>query len=131
MTVLAFSEHSLWATCSIASDEMTAAARLKSLKHRTESCFEARQTFAFAFLSAVLHDMVETKRSKDKSEREHKHKRKHKSDREGSSKKARKGNVDHIHIVDETGDDDIWEEKNIDMDGEKVSRVCPTPTANR
>ena len=67
--------------------------------------------------------MTDTKHTKDRSEREHKHKRKHKSDRdrENSSKKARKGDADHIHIVDETADDDMWEEKNIDMDGEKVS----------
>lgn len=74
--------------------------------------------------------MVETKRSKDRSEREHKHKRKHKSDREGSSKKARKGDANHMHIVDETADDDMWEEKNIDMDGEKVSLLYPVLSAN-
>lgn len=74
--------------------------------------------------------MAETKHAKDKSDREHKHKRKHKSEREGSSKKARKGDADHIHIVDETADDDMWEEKNIDMDGEKVSLLYSILAAN-
>ncbi|KZT73833.1 hypothetical protein DAEQUDRAFT_742914 [Daedalea quercina L-15889] len=71
--------------------------------------------------------MAETKRLvKDKSE--HKHKRKHKSDREGSSKKARKQDSERVHIVDENADDDdMWEEKNIDMDGEKpLATTIPT-----
>ena len=77
---------------------------------------------ASAFL---LHEptsiMADTKRTKSKSEWEHKHKRKHRSDKEGSSKKARKEDGEHIHILDESAnDDDMWEEKNIDMDGEKV-----------
>ncbi|KAH9936259.1 CwfJ C-terminus 1-domain-containing protein-like protein [Fomitopsis serialis] len=72
--------------------------------------------------------MADTKRTKSKSEREHKHKRKHRSDKEGSSKKARKEDGEHIHILDESAnDDDMWEEKNIDMDGEKpLATTIPT-----
>lgn len=60
-----------------------------------------------------------------------KHKRSHDKDRESSSrkrakhkhhsKKSSKKNEDHLHVVDDdVGDEDMWVEKNVDMDGEKV-----------
>ena len=58
----------------------------------------------------------------DKDDREHKSKRKHKSE-EGSSsrKRSRKDDGEHLHIVDEdVNDEDMWVEKNIDMEGEVV-----------
>ncbi|KAI0720519.1 CwfJ C-terminus 1-domain-containing protein-like protein [Cerioporus squamosus] len=67
----------------------------------------------------------DTKRSKhkhrpEKEDREHKSKRRHKSDKDDSSRKrSRKDDGDHLHIVDEDPDDDMWVEKNIDMDGER------------
>ncbi|TFK91929.1 hypothetical protein K466DRAFT_659656 [Polyporus arcularius HHB13444] len=66
----------------------------------------------------------DTKRSSkhNKDDREHKSKRKHKSEKDDSSstrKRSRKDNGDHLHIVDEDPDDDMWVEKNIDMDGER------------
>lgn len=61
--------------------------------------------------------------SHEKSDREHKNKRKHGSNKEGSHKRVRKDDSDHIHIVDDDpNDDDMWVEKNIDMDGEQVRR---------
>ncbi|RPD77778.1 hypothetical protein L226DRAFT_532550 [Lentinus tigrinus ALCF2SS1-7] len=55
----------------------------------------------------------------EKDDRGHKSKRKHKSD-DSSRKRSRKDDADHLHIVDEDpADDDMWVEKNIDMDGER------------
>ncbi|PIL22586.1 hypothetical protein GSI_15275 [Ganoderma sinense ZZ0214-1] len=56
----------------------------------------------------------------DKDNREHKSKRKHKSDKEGSSRKrSRKDTADHVHVLDDdVNDEDMWVEKNIDMEGE-------------
>lgn len=57
----------------------------------------------------------------DKDDRGHKSKRRHKSEKDESSRKrSRKDGGDHLHIVDEDPDDDMWIEKNIDMDGERV-----------
>ena len=60
-----------------------------------------------------------------------KHKRSHDKDRGSSSrkrakhkhpsKKTSKKNEDHLHVVDDdVEDEDMWVEKNVDMDGEKV-----------
>ena len=60
-----------------------------------------------------------------------KHKRSHDKDRDSSSrkrakhkhhsKKSSKKSEDHLHVVDDDVDDeDMWVEKNVDMDGEKV-----------
>ena len=60
-----------------------------------------------------------------------KHKRSHDKDRDSSSrkrakhkhhsKKSIKKSEDHLHVVDDDVDDeDMWVEKNVDMDGEKV-----------
>lgn len=65
------------------------------------------------------------KRSHDVSgDHEHKRKKRHKDHgEEGSSKKRKekrpKGET-RIHDED-VNDDDMWEEKNIDMEGERVS----------
>jgi hypothetical protein len=71
--------------------------------------------------------MVNTKqsskleRSLDKdSERKSKKRRKH--DQDGRKHKHRRKDSDKLHIVDDDpNDDDMWVEKNIDMDGERVS----------
>jgi len=66
------------------------------------------------------------KRSDDK-EREHSSRKKHKHDRDDPSRKKHKHKRDKhstggVQIVDDDPDDeDMWVEKNIDMDGEKVS----------
>lgn len=58
-----------------------------------------------------------------------KHKRSHDKDRGSSSRKRVKHkhhskksskNEDHLHVVDDDVDEDMWVEKNVDMDGEKV-----------
>ena len=63
----------------------------------------------------------------DKDDREHKSKRKHKSGKEGSSRKrSRKDTADHLHVVDDdVNDEDMWVEKNIDMEGEVVRAFRP------
>ena len=55
----------------------------------------------------------------------HRSKRKHKSEKDGSSRKrSRKDDGDHLKIVDDDpNDEDMWVEKNIDMDGDIV-RSC-------
>lgn len=65
-------------------------------------------------------------RNKD-TERKHKKRRKHEDDHEGSGrqhKHRRKEKGDkavHLSIVDDdVNDDDMWVEKNIDMEGERV-----------
>ncbi|TBU47785.1 CwfJ C-terminus 1-domain-containing protein-like protein [Dichomitus squalens] len=66
----------------------------------------------------------------DKGDREHKSKRKHKA-QEGSSsrKRSRQDNGEHFHIVDEdANDEDMWVEKNIDMEGE-VPLATDIPSA--
>ena len=62
------------------------------------------------------------KHRRDKDDREHKSKRKHKSEEGGSSRKrSRQDDREHLHIVDEdVNDEDMWVEKNIDMEGEVV-----------
>ncbi|KAL1950615.1 hypothetical protein VTO73DRAFT_5739 [Trametes versicolor] len=58
----------------------------------------------------------------DSDDREHKSKRRHrdKADKESSRKRSRKDDGSHLHIVDDdANDEDMWVEKNIDMDGEK------------
>ena len=66
-----------------------------------------------------------------------KHKRSHDKDRDSSSrkrakhkhhsKKLGKKNEDHLHVVDDDVDgEDMWVEKNVDMDGEKVLLDGPT-----
>jgi hypothetical protein len=72
-----------------------------------------------------------------------KHKRSHDKDRDSSSrkrakhkhhsKKPSKKTEDHLHVVDDDVDDeDMWVEKNVDMDGEKVPSDGSTPlSANR
>ncbi|KAH9942920.1 CwfJ C-terminus 1-domain-containing protein-like protein [Amylocystis lapponica] len=68
------------------------------------------------------------KHSRDKTGSEHKSKRKHKSDKDGSRKRHRKAEDEHMHIVDDdANDDDMWVEKNIDMDGERpLATTIPT-----
>ena len=59
--------------------------------------------------------------SKDDHDRERKHKRTHKHGKESSRKRLREDSGDRLHIVDEDPqDDDMWVEKNIDMEGEVV-----------
>lgn len=78
------------------------------------------------------------KRSHDKDpERKSKKRHKHDHDGEGSSHKRKR--KDKVNVLDEDMDgDDMWVEKNIDMDGERVrvkiyicSLLCPflTPSA--
>ncbi|KAI0632175.1 CwfJ C-terminus 1-domain-containing protein-like protein [Trametes polyzona] len=65
------------------------------------------------------------------SDREHKSKRRHhdKSDKESSRKRSRKDDSDRLHIVDDDpNDDDMWVEKNIDMEGE-VPLATDIPSA--
>ena len=70
---------------------------------------------------------------RDQDDPEHKHKRKHKSDKDASSssrKRTRKDEGANTRIVDDDADDDdMWFEKNIDMDGERVRRACPPTPA--
>ncbi|KAI9462196.1 CwfJ C-terminus 1-domain-containing protein-like protein [Boletus coccyginus] len=67
-----------------------------------------------------------SKRSRDK-DGEHSTKKKHKSHRE-SSKKHRHSAHDSVHITDDDpNDDDMWVEKNIDIDGEGLlAKDIPT-----
>jgi hypothetical protein len=63
-----------------------------------------------------------SERSRDKnSERKSRKRRKHEEDG-GKHKHRRKGSDSKLQIVDDDpNDEDMWVEKNIDMDGEKVS----------
>lgn len=75
------------------------------------------------------HDTIKRaskhKVSHDTADHGSKRKRKHKSDKESGSKRRHKGDAErHIHIVDDDPDADMWEEKNIDMDGEEVRVYC-------
>jgi hypothetical protein len=67
-------------------------------------------------------DDATTKRSRDKGS-ERKSKKRRKRDEDGGKRKHRKKDSDaKLHIVDDDpNDDDMWVEKNIDMDGERVS----------
>ena len=58
------------------------------------------------------------KRSREKGDREHKKKR-HRSDKDSSSK--HKHHKSTRIVDDDVNDEDMWEEKNIDMEGERVS----------
>jgi hypothetical protein len=55
----------------------------------------------------------------------HKSKKRHKSHKDGSSKHKKKRDQGPTRILDEdVADDDMWLEKNIDVDGEYVRTVC-------
>jgi len=82
-----------------------------------------RRGVFFTFTSLQTMDVTSSSKSK--------HKRSHDKDRDSSSrkrakhkhhgKKSSKKNEDHLHVVDDDVDDeDLWIEKNVDMDGEKV-----------
>ncbi|KAI0372225.1 hypothetical protein BV20DRAFT_964344 [Pilatotrama ljubarskyi] len=65
----------------------------------------------------------------DRDDHEHKSKRRHKSDKESSRKRSRTDETGHLHIVDDDpNDDDMWIEKNIDMEGE-VPLATDIPSA--
>ncbi|KAF9236508.1 CwfJ C-terminus 1-domain-containing protein-like protein [Melanogaster broomeanus] len=67
------------------------------------------------------------KRSRDKDS-DHKTKKKHKSTHD-SSKKHKRRAPDSVHITDDDpNDDDMWVEKNIDLDGERLL-ATDIPTA--
>lgn len=63
------------------------------------------------------------KRSRDKGDREHKKKR-HRSDKDTSKHKSKTEHKTRI-VDDDVDDEDMWMEKNIDMDGEKVRGRTP------
>jgi len=65
------------------------------------------------------HSTSKSKRSRDKDrDGEHKSKKKHKSEHKSHK---RKSHTDAVHITDDdANDDDMWVEKNIDNDGERV-----------
>ena len=63
------------------------------------------------------HSRHKQRHEKDDRERS---KRKHKSQNEGSRKRSRKEDKHHSHIVEDDPDEDLWVEKNIDMDGGTV-----------
>ncbi|KAG8214741.1 CwfJ C-terminus 1-domain-containing protein-like protein [Butyriboletus roseoflavus] len=68
-----------------------------------------------------------SKRSRDKDS-EHSTKKKHKPSHRGSSKKHKHTAHDSVHITDDDpNDDDMWVEKNIDIDGERLlAKDIPT-----
>ena len=78
-----------------------------------------------------LHTMeVTSSSSKSKHKRSHdrdlgsRKRAKHKHHSKKSSKKIE----DHLHVVDDDiNDEDMWVEKNVDMDGEKVPSDGSTP----
>jgi hypothetical protein len=92
-----------------------------------------------AFSTLPSSRTMEAAPSSSRSKRE----RSHDKDRDPSSrkrakhkhhsKKSSKKNEDHLHVVDDDVDDeDMWVEKNVDMDGEKVLSGGPISlTANR
>lgn len=67
--------------------------------------------------------MKEQRSSKHKSSRDDKpHKRRHKHDDDSDRKHKRKRKDEGSTIVDDDHDEeDMWVEKNIDMDGDRVS----------
>jgi hypothetical protein len=74
-----------------------------------------------------------TERHSSKHKRSHekdpdrKSKKRHKHDDETSSRKHRRKDKEHSKLKitdDDPNDDDMWVEKNIDMDGERVSLYC-------
>ena len=62
---------------------------------------------------------------KDKGDKEHKSKKRHRHERdeEGHKSKKRKSKVE---VVDDDPEEDMWVEKNIDMDGEYVRAILHT-----
>jgi hypothetical protein len=69
------------------------------------------------------HSTSKHKRSRDK-DKDYKSKKKHKSEHKSHKRKSQ---AEAVHITDDdANDDDMWVEKNIDNDGERVStcRIC-------
>ena len=94
---------------------------------RRRTSIDRHQGIGKAFFTLPFLQTMETISSPSKS----KHKRSHDKGRDSSSrkrakhkhhsKKSSKENEDHLHVVDDDVDDeDMWVEKNVDMDGEKV-----------
>ena len=59
---------------------------------------------------------------KDKDDKEHKTKKRHRHERDedGHKSKKRKSKGSKLEVVDDDPEEDMWVEKNIDMDGEYV-----------
>ncbi|KAL4251855.1 Cwf19-like protein [Abortiporus biennis] len=66
------------------------------------------------------------KRNHDNDDSDRKHKRRrHSPDSSGSKRNKKKGSK--LHIADDNAEEDMWEEKNIDMDGEQpIATDIPT-----
>jgi hypothetical protein len=59
----------------------------------------------------------EKDRDSDKSKKRHKHRD---DDGERHGHKRKRKDEDKLHVVDDDLNEDMWVEKNIDMDGERV-----------
>jgi hypothetical protein len=71
--------------------------------------------------------MGDDKKSKHKhrDDREHSSKKRHRHrDEEERKHKKKRKEEKHLNIVEDDADDDMWVEKNIDMDGEKVREIA-------
>jgi hypothetical protein len=69
----------------------------------------------------------EKDRDGDKSKKRHKH-RDDDGERHGHKRKRKDG--DKLHVVDDDLNEDMWVEKNIDMDGERVRLAsCVSPSS--
>ena len=70
---------------------------------------------------ATMHSSTFKQSKETDSERKSKKRRKHGDDGR-KDKRRRKGSGSKLQIVDDDpNDDDMWVEKNIDLDGERVS----------
>ena len=56
---------------------------------------------------------------KDKGDKEHKSKKRHRHERDEDGHKSKK-RKSKVEVVDDDPEEDMWVEKNIDMDGEYV-----------
>ena len=82
-------------------------------------------TLASKSIMAGDKSSSKSKRSSD-HDREHKSKKRNKHvDDDKRERKRKRKDGDKLRVVDDDPDEDMWVEKNIDMDGEKVrSLLC-------
>ena len=59
-----------------------------------------------------------SKHKRHGEDKEHKSKKRHRHDRDEKPKKKRHDK--HVEVIDEDPDEEMWIEKNIDMEGERV-----------
>lgn len=71
------------------------------------------------------HSTKHKRHHEHRDEHERRSKKRHRSSKTESGRSSKRNDPsDKLHVVDDDPSEDMWEEKNIDMDGEQVRSQC-------